>query len=395
MHENFGSQVRDRGCFSSYSHFTASTEVSSLPLHLYLLPLINMPRFGFVGDEEVSSASPPKPKENGSKMSDTAPESQVQQPRSETQREEVPPPSKHVDPTEQQRSLMKESYTEPEKTEIAPLEDGTINLEKLVEKEAARCAADPLLLKEARDAAEYVEGEKKVEESTVKAPVVASEEDQYLLEEVCTNWTTGKKNHQTARCISAIRNCLLQGIKQVTIASYVAYYGVEEEEQAVELKRIKDCARKVNKALKKESQGAAEKAAEGMLTTRSTDLEDLISKGIPYQRNGVVFVRGDALQKTASVELEEGMAALNLSPEAKDANATTQKSQINPNLKEADQVKNEQHWMTMWKDAKTELKKLREELKGETDEEIKDELKSDIDCLKKKKDEWAMLLGMK
>jgi protein subunit release factor A len=132
-----------------------------------------------------------------------------------------------------------------------------------------------------------------------------------------------------------------------------------------------------------------------MLTTRSTDLEDLISKGIPYQRNGVVFVRGDALQKTASVELEEGMAALNLSPEAKDANATTQKSQINPNLKEADQVKNEQHWMTMWKDAKTELKKLREELKGETDEEIKDELKSDIDCLKKKKDEWAMLLGMK
>jgi hypothetical protein len=199
--------------------------------------------------------------------------------------------------------------------------------------------------------------------------------DQFLLEEVCTHWTTGKANHQTARCISAIRNCLLSGIKQVTIANYVAYYGVEKGEQAVELKRITTCAHNVNKALKKErTQGA-----EGMLTAGPTVLEDLISKDIPYQRNGVVLTGGDALQKAPSVDLEEGMASLNLSSEAKGV----------------DQMQNEQHWMEMWLNAKTELMKLKEELKGETDEEVKDELKSDIDGLKKKKDEWAMLLGMK
>lgn len=42
-----------------------------------------------------------------------------------------------------------------------------------------------------------------------------------------------------------------------------------------------------------------------------------------------------------------------------------------------------------------ELKKLRADLNEEADEEVKDELKSDIDGLKKKKDDWAMLLGIK
>ena len=54
----------------------------------------------------------------------------------------------------------------------------------------------------------------------------------------------------------------------------------------------------------------------------------------------------------------------------------------------------ERHWMAMWKEAKAELKKLRDALKDETDAQVLDELKSDIECLKKKKDKWAMLLGM-
>jgi len=45
--------------------------------------------------------------------------------------------------------------------------------------------------------------------------------------------------------------------------------------------------------------------------------------------------------------------------------------------------------------SRAELKKLRADLNEEADEEVKDELKSDIDGLKKKKDEWAMLLGIK
>ena len=327
-----------------------------------------MPRFGFVGDEEVS-LSATSSKQNGSKIADRSPETEPE-PRSEMQREESPP-FKHLDSTEQRSS--KESYTDPDaKAEIAPLEEGTtVNLKTLVEKEASR-TADPDLLKEARDMLRRlvdVEGEQKMAENTVKAPVVEAEAEQELLEEVTSNWTRGEGNRQTARCISAIRNCLLEGMKAVTIANYVAYYGVKEEDQAAELKRVQQRVYSINKSLKE----------------KATDLEDLISKGIPRQRNGVVFVHGDALQKTASVDLEEGMAALNLSSE-KAVNVTTQTQEKN---------ENEQHWMAMWKDAKTELKKFREELKGEADEEVKDKLKSDIDGLKKKKDELAMLLGMK
>ena len=307
-----------------------------------------MPRFGFVGDEKVPSAdSPPQ-----QKMAATSTSPARHVPTSATQREESPS-SKQVDSTEQ-RSMVTESYTEhDDKAEIAPPEAGA-DLETLVEKEAS-CVADPHLMKKARDAAAYVEGEQKIVDNTVKAPVVGSEEDQYLLEEVAANWTTGNKSIQTARCISAIRNCLLEGMKSVTIANYVAYYVMAVEDQAVEVKRIQDCAYRVKKSLKEKPQGA------------SASDKDALLKSI---------------------------ASLSISSKANDANGTTQR-QGNPNLMNADQAKNEQHWMSMWKDSRAELKKLRLDLSEEADEEVKDELKSDIDGLKKKKDEWAMLLGIR
>ena len=60
-----------------------------------------------------------------------------------------------------------------------------------------------------------------------------------------------------------------------------------------------------------------------------------------------------------------------------------------------EEVRNqEKHWMAMWKDAKDELKKLREEMRAETDEEVRAELMKDIEGLKNKKDDWAKLLGL-
>ncbi|KAL7494953.1 hypothetical protein ACHAWT_003557 [Skeletonema menzelii] len=60
-----------------------------------------------------------------------------------------------------------------------------------------------------------------------------------------------------------------------------------------------------------------------------------------------------------------------------------------------EEVRNqEKHWMTMWKDAKDELRKLRDELRLETDEEVRNELMKDIEGLKNKKDDWAKLLGL-
>jgi hypothetical protein len=60
-----------------------------------------------------------------------------------------------------------------------------------------------------------------------------------------------------------------------------------------------------------------------------------------------------------------------------------------------EEVRNqEKHWMTMWKDAKDELRKLRDELRLEADEDVRNELMRDIEGLKNKKDDWAKLLGL-
>eukprot|EP00581_Thalassiosira_minuscula_P008770 CAMPEP_0183701946 /NCGR_PEP_ID=MMETSP0737-20130205/188_1 /TAXON_ID=385413 /ORGANISM="Thalassiosira miniscula, Strain CCMP1093" /LENGTH=305 /DNA_ID=CAMNT_0025928457 /DNA_START=21 /DNA_END=935 /DNA_ORIENTATION=- len=54
----------------------------------------------------------------------------------------------------------------------------------------------------------------------------------------------------------------------------------------------------------------------------------------------------------------------------------------------------ERHWMDMWKDAKNMLRQLRRELKEETDEEVRAELLADIAGLKRRKEDWAKMLGL-
>mmetsp|Transcript_8616 Transcript_8616/g.14972 ORF Transcript_8616/g.14972 Transcript_8616/m.14972 type:complete len:299 (-) Transcript_8616:205-1101(-) len=54
----------------------------------------------------------------------------------------------------------------------------------------------------------------------------------------------------------------------------------------------------------------------------------------------------------------------------------------------------ERHWMEMWKDAKNELKQLRTDLKEEVDEEVRAEIMADIEGLRKRKGDWARLLGL-
>jgi len=54
----------------------------------------------------------------------------------------------------------------------------------------------------------------------------------------------------------------------------------------------------------------------------------------------------------------------------------------------------ERHWMVMWKDAKNELKQMRQDLKVEVDEEVRGELIADIEGLKRMKGDWAKLLGL-
>ena len=65
-----------------------------------------------------------------------------------------------------------------------------------------------------------------------------------------------------------------------------------------------------------------------------------------------------------------------------------------PSLTVEERHTQERHWMEMWKDAKNELKQLREDLKKETDEEVRKELLLDIEGWKKRKGDWAKLLGL-
>ena len=57
-------------------------------------------------------------------------------------------------------------------------------------------------------------------------------------------------------------------------------------------------------------------------------------------------------------------------------------------------IEQEKFWMEMWKDAGNEIKKLRRELKDETDEAAIADMQADIKGLRKRKLEFAKLLGM-
>ena len=48
----------------------------------------------------------------------------------------------------------------------------------------------------------------------------------------------------------------------------------------------------------------------------------------------------------------------------------------------------------MWKECKNELKQLREDLKNEMDDDVRAEMMADVEGMKKRKGDWAKLLGL-
>ncbi len=65
-----------------------------------------------------------------------------------------------------------------------------------------------------------------------------------LLNQVTSQWRTGKGVCQTPRCMEAIRSLLEEGIPRADLAEYVAA-GLSEEVQAMELKRAKACVTRI------------------------------------------------------------------------------------------------------------------------------------------------------
>jgi len=115
-----------------------------------------------------------------------------------------------------------------------------------------------------------------------------------LLAQVQLQWRPGKSYRQTYTCKAAIRTCLLNGISPIDISDYVAR-SMNEDIQAQERKRARSCANNLSKSLKIQAAGKALPAT--ISTTKTTDIEDLVSLGIPFQQNGVIYKRGDNVKK--------------------------------------------------------------------------------------------------
>lgn len=128
----------------------------------------------------------------------------------------------------------------------------------------------------------------------VRACSTGTSKKDLLLAQVQLQWRPGKSCRQTYTCKAAIRTCLLNGISPIDISDYVAR-SMNEDIQAQERKRARSCANNLRKSLKIQAAGKALPAT--ITTTKTTDIEDLVSLGIPFQQNGVIYKRGDNVKK--------------------------------------------------------------------------------------------------
>ena len=184
----------------------------------------------------------------------------------------------------------------------------------------------------------------------------------HLLQLVASQWTTGKSSHQTLACKAAIRNCLLADMRPFTIAKHVVKQ-VTPELQATEYERAKSCAQRIQQNMNKKSvpkaktkplvardrsgeddsddyvpwSGAASivdssdeeynddddddayESSDEEFETAIVDLEDVMKLGMPFQREGIIFKRGDKPPKRKAAILERGWEAnITLSPVKED-----------------------------------------------------------------------------
>ena len=222
-------------------------------------------------------------------------------------------------------------------------------------------------------------------------------DEQNLLAEVSRTWTAGKGNRQTTQAKAAVKIARQSGLAPSKIAKHVVDdLNQRNQPSEGEGDRVKEFAYNINKELKKQrktthsatqkiatthSTASADHALDEVKPGAPTNLEDLMPLGIPFQRNGVIYSQGDKNlnNKRKATALEQSSTK-----------ATKKQMDI-------ESMNQERHWMIMWQNARIELKKMRDELKNETDAdaEVLAELKTDIECLQKKKDEWAKLMGMK
>ena len=116
-----------------------------------------------------------------------------------------------------------------------------------------------------------------------KMTIKLNEVNLRLLNQVSSQWRTGKGVCQTPLCMEAIRTCLKESIPVADLANYVAA-GLSEEIQAMELKRAKACAARINVSMKDGEKKAKRKAKAMSMSMGETSLAS--ECGMEIQMNG-------------------------------------------------------------------------------------------------------------
>jgi len=105
-----------------------------------------------------------------------------------------------------------------------------------------------------------------------KTTIKLNEDNLRLLNQVASQWRTGKGVCQTPQCMEAIRTCLKEGIPRADLANYVAA-GLSEEIQAMELKRAKACVARIDASMKDWKKKAKQKEY-GYTKTMSMSMDE-------------------------------------------------------------------------------------------------------------------------
>jgi hypothetical protein len=74
----------------------------------------------------------------------------------------------------------------------------------------------------------------------------------HLLNQVSSQWKTGKGRSQTSKCLDAIRICLGNDISPADVANHVAK-DLEADIQAMEFRRARECAKRISKSMEKQA----------------------------------------------------------------------------------------------------------------------------------------------
>ena len=181
--------------------------------------------------------------------------------------------------------------------------------------------------------------------------------EEALLEEVSRTWTTGKNAHQTTEAKSTIKRASILGIKPRVIAKHVVLALASRNQPSEgEDSRVRKFVYNINKELKKDkNQGTSQPAP--VIATKTSETEESLAADAPtktdaptivMENGGIYFQENDVNKKRKAIALEG--------------------SSMNDNKKmDAESMNQERHCMEMWLRAKDTLKKLREELKDETE----------------------------